>query len=136
MIVHERAEINIDDQIPLNDESPCAADAFEAELYEGKVQIRITPFDSFGQVKIYKNNLETINNVKVVSKMWSEEEGFSFIVEVKAPLALGHLLRKMPDIESVLPDEGKCGRGHHKSDCRKILVVMKATDDLPIPESD
>ena len=132
MILHEDTAINLDDRVALNGEYPYGVDTGAAGLYEGRVQLIITPFESFSQVKNCKASLENIIGLEIVSSMWSEEEGFSIIVDIKTPLALESLLRDMPDVASVQPDAAKSRHGRHHSS-QKIEVVLKTPSESSWP---
>jgi hypothetical protein len=100
----------------------------DSEVYQGEVQLQITPFESFSQIKKYRKYLAEIKDLKVVSESWSEDEGFSIIVEALVPLALGRLLRDIPEVECVQLNAKKTSHGGQKQSCKKMLVVMKTPE--------
>jgi hypothetical protein len=100
----------------------------DSEVYQGEVQLQITPFESFSQIKKYRKYLAEIKDLKVVSESWSEDEGFSIIVEALVPLALGRLLRDIPEVECVQLNTKKTSHGGQKQSCNKMLVVMKTPE--------
>jgi hypothetical protein len=106
-----------------------AASGLDSEVYEGEVQLQITPFESFSQIDKYKKHLATIKDLKILSESWSEEEGFNIVVSVQVPLALGHLLQDMPEVACVrLSNNKKSGHHNPKHDSKKMLVVMKTSE--------
>jgi hypothetical protein len=105
----------------------------DSEVCEGDVQLEIKPFESFRQINKYTKYLSTIENLRIVSESWSEEEGFNIIVSVQVPLALGRLLQDMPEVARVHIDGKKSGYSGNKKGYEKMVVVMKTTDALPEP---
>ncbi len=108
------------------------AAAPDPELCEGDVQLEIKPFESFQQITKYTKYLSTLENVKIVSESWSEEDGFTINVSVKVPLALGHLLQDMPDVACVHITAKKTGR---TNGCKKLVVETKTSAPAaePVP---
>ena len=105
----------------------------DAEVCEGEVQLEIKPFESFRQINKYTKYLSTIENLRIVSESWSEEEGFNIIVSVQVPLALGRLLQDMPEVARVHINGKKSGYSGYKKGYKKMVVVMKTADAIPEP---
>ncbi len=105
----------------------------ESEVCEGDVQLEIKPFESFRQINKYTKYLSTIENLRIVSENWSEEEGFNIIVSAQVPLALGRLLQDMPEVARVHINGNKTGYSGHKNGCKKMVVVEKTNDAIPEP---
>jgi hypothetical protein len=93
-----------------------------AALYEGDVRLEITPFESFKQIDKYKKYLAKIQDVRIVEDSWSEEEGFSIVVSVQTPVALGRLLENMPGVARVQYD-GKTGNSRKQGQQKMVVVV-------------
>jgi hypothetical protein len=98
------------------------------EVYEGEVQLQITPFEGFSQIKKYRKYLAEIKDLKIVSESWSEDEGFSFIVKAQVPLALPRLLQNLPEVACVQLNTKNNGHKSHKQNNKKMLVVMKTSE--------
>jgi hypothetical protein len=96
-----------------------------ATLYEGDVRLEITPFESFKQIDRYKKYLVKIPGISIVADSWSEEDGFSVVVSVRTPVALGRLLENMPGVARVQYDSEKPGRSQ-KHGQQKMVVVVNA----------
>ena len=112
-----------------------AAD-LDSEVCAGEVQLEITPFESFSQINKYKKYLATINDIRLVSESWSEDEGFNIVVSVRVPLALGRLLQDMPEVARVKLSGNKACHNSKKHNCSKMVVVMKTPDAAlaePVP---
>jgi hypothetical protein len=73
-------------------------------LYQGNIFLRLSPVLSFAEVSKFSRLLSSLDNVKVVSSNWSEDEGFVIIVSLKSPLALLPVLASMPEIAEVRPE--------------------------------
>jgi hypothetical protein len=101
------------------------------ELYEGNVQLEIMPFESFHQINKYTRYLATLENVKIVSEDWSEEDGFSITVSLQVPMALGNLIQDMPEVARVYIN----GQKSSNKNCKKMVVEMKtpAVATAPMP---
>jgi hypothetical protein len=109
-----------------------SAVSLDPELCEGEVQLEVSPFEGFHQINKYTQYLSTLENVKIISERWSEEEGFSITVSVQVPLALGRLLQDMPEVARVYVNSKKSG---YKKNCQKMVVEMKTPDvaSEPVP---
>ena len=105
----------------------------DSDVCEGEVRLQITPFESFSQVNKYKKYLATIKDIKVVTQSWSEEEGFSIVVSVSVPLALGRLLQDMPEVARVQLNNTRHGHYSQKQSCKKMTVVLKTPEQAPEP---
>ena len=102
--------------------------AVEEEVCEGDIRLEIKPFESFRQVDKYTRYLSSVKNLKIISKSWSEEEGYNIQLSAQMPLALGRLLRDMPEVAQVRVN-GKTGYKGYK----KMVVTVKTTGSLPEP---
>jgi hypothetical protein len=105
----------------------------DAEYCQGNIQLEIKPFDSFHQINRYTRYLSTIENLKIVSESWTEDEGLKIIVSVQVPMALARLLQDMPEVARVYLNCQKAGFGGMKKGCQKMLVEMKTTEAVPEP---
>jgi hypothetical protein len=105
----------------------------DSEVCEGDVQLEIKPFESFRQINKYTKYLSTIENLKILSESWSEDEGFNIIISMQVPLALGRLLQDMPEVARVHINGKKTGYSGYKKECKKMVVEMKTTDAVPEP---
>ena len=103
----------------------------DPELCEGEVQLEIKPFESFHQINKYTRYLSTVENLKIVSESWSEEDGFRITVSVQVPLALGRLLKDMPEVARVQINSKKSGYGGYKKGYQKMVVEMKTPEAAP-----
>ena len=88
-----------------------------SELYEGDVELAIVPFESFKQTNQFRKRLSTIDNLRIVSDSWSEDEGFIIIVSLKEPMALGSILQDIPDVEKVYRED------------EKVVVLFKTPEE-------
>ena len=77
-----------------------------SELYEGDVQLAIKPLVSYMQINEFRKNLRTVENLRIISDSWSEDEGNIIVVSLQEPMALARVLREMPTVEK-LYREGK-----------------------------
>jgi hypothetical protein len=109
-------------------EAISAADP-EGEFCQGEIQLEIRPFENFRQINKYTRYLSTIENLKIVSECWSEDEGYNIVVSAQVPLALGRLLQDMPEVAHVQVAGNK--PGNHGN--RKMLVLVKASEVVPEP---
>jgi len=75
-----------------------------SELFEGDVKLEITPFIDFKQTDQIKKYLKGINNVKVISQGWSEEEGYIFFLSITEPTVIGPIFQRIPGIQKVYGD--------------------------------
>jgi putative nucleotidyltransferase with HDIG domain len=75
-----------------------------SELFEGEVKLEITPFINFKQTDRIKKYLLGIDNVKVISQGWSEEEGYIFFLSITEPTVLGPIFQQIPGVEKVYGD--------------------------------
>lgn len=98
----------------------------DAAVCEGNIQLEIKPFESFHQINKYTKYLSSMENIKIVSECWSEDEGYNIIVSVQVPLALGRLLQDMPDVARVQLNGQKHG-------LKKMAVVLKTPEAIPEP---
>jgi hypothetical protein len=105
----------------------------DAEVCEGDIRLEIKPFESFRQISKYTKYLSTIENLRIVSESWSEDEGFNIIVSVQVPLALGRLLQDMPEVARVHINGNKSGYSGYKKGYKKMVVMMKTTEVAPEP---
>lgn len=99
----------------------------EWELFEGYVQLAIRSFESFHQVDKYTRYLATIENLRILSESWSEDDGFKVIVSAQAPLALERLLLMVPEVGRVYSNGQKPGHGGFRKRYPELVVEMKAT---------
>jgi hypothetical protein len=109
-----------------------AAASADRELCEGNVQIEITSFESFRQIDKCTRYLAAIENLRIVSESWSEEDGLKIIVSVEAPLALAGLLEDMPEVARVYFNGRKSSFGFKKGYSR-MVVEMKSTEPAREP---
>jgi len=72
-----------------------------SELYEGDVRLEIESSEDFKQVNQFRKCLKTVENLRIASSNWSEEEGLMIIVSLRSPVPLGSILSRMPMIEQV-----------------------------------
>jgi hypothetical protein len=100
----------------------------ERDLYEGNVQLEIRSFESFRQIDKYTKYLSTIENIRIVSESWSEDEGFRIFVSIQAPLSLERLLQSMPEVARVYFNGYKSSYGGLKKGYPKMVVEMRATE--------
>jgi hypothetical protein len=101
----------------------------ESGVCEGDIQLEIKPFENFSQINKYTKYLSTIENLRILSESWSEDEGFNIMVSVRVPLVLARLLEDMPEVAQVEINCKKSGyRGY-----KKMVVMMKTTDAVPEP---
>ena len=107
----------------------------DSEVYEGEVQLAITPFESFSQINKFKKYLSSINDLKIISENWSEEEGLSIAISLQEPLALAHVLRDMPEVARVKLSSNKSCHNDKKHGSKKMVVVMKTPEAAlePVP---
>ena len=109
-----------------------AAASTERDMCEGNVQLEITSFDSFRQIDKCTRYLAAIENLRVISESWSEEDGLKIIVSVDAPLALAGLLEDIPEVERVHFNGRKSSFGFRKGYSR-MAVEMKSTEPVLEP---
>jgi len=88
-----------------------------SELYEGDVELAIVPFESFKQTNQFRKDLLTIENLRVVSDSWSEDEGFVIVVSLRQPIALTSVLRSMPAVKDVYRED------------KRMVVVLKTSQE-------
>jgi hypothetical protein len=101
----------------------------ESGVCEGDIQLEIKRFEDFHQINKYTRYLSTIENLRIISESWSEDEGFNIVVSARVPLALARLLRDMPEVAQVEINGKKSGyRGN-----KKMVVMMKTADPSPEP---
>jgi putative nucleotidyltransferase with HDIG domain len=100
---------------------PKAIIDISSELFEGEVKLEITPFIDFKQTDKIKKYLLGINNVKVISQGWSEEEGYIFFLSVTEPTVIGPIFQRIPGIQKVYGDG-------------KRIIAEGKTDDSAAPE--
>lgn len=121
------------DKVAKVPQSAIPVDDVDTELGVGNVQLEIKSFDSFHQINRYTRYLSTIENLRIISESWSEDEGLKIIVSVRVPLALARLLEDMPEVARVHFSGGKSGNGGPKKGSQKIVVEMKTTEADPEP---
>jgi putative nucleotidyltransferase with HDIG domain len=100
---------------------PKAIIDISSELFEGEVKLEITPFIDFKQTDQIKKYLKGINNVKVISQGWSEEEGYIFFLSITEPTVIGPIFQRIPGIQKVYGDG-------------KRIIAEGKTDDSVAPE--
>ncbi len=103
----------------------------DSGICQGNIQLEIKPFENFHQINKYTKYLSTIENLRIVSESWSEDDGFNIIVSAQVPLALGRLLQDMPEVAQVHINGRKSGYSGNKKGYNKMVVEMKTTDALP-----
>jgi len=101
---------------------------YAKELCEGIVQLEIRSFESFRQINRYTKYLSTIENLRIISESWWEEEGFKIVLSVQAPMVLRYLLQDMPEVKRVYYNGNKSGFGGYKKGCQKIVVELNTTE--------
>jgi hypothetical protein len=106
-----------------------AASSTDHDVCEGNVQLEITSFESFRQIDKCTRYLGAIDNLRIVSESWSEEDGLKIIVSVEAPLALAGLLEDIPEVERVYFNGRKSSFGFRKGYSR-MVVEMKSTEPV------
>ncbi len=72
-----------------------------SELYEGYVRLEIESSEDFKQVNQFRKCLKAVENLRIASSNWSEEEGLMIIVSLRSPVPLGGILSQMPMVEQV-----------------------------------
>ncbi|MFH1169294.1 MAG: HD domain-containing phosphohydrolase [Chloroflexota bacterium] len=84
--------------------SEAAERAIAPELYRGDVELAIKSPVDFRQINQFKRCLRTVADLKIILDGWSEAEGSIVVVSLQKPLALAGLLREMPIVEQVYPN--------------------------------
>ncbi len=107
----------------------------EQVLCEGIVQLKIASFESFYQINRYTKYLSTIDNLRVLSESWWEDEGFRITLSVQTPLPLESILKAMPEVTRVYSNRRKSGLGGYKKGYHKMVVEMKTSETAlePVP---
>lgn len=107
----------------------------EQKLCEGIVQLKIASFESFYQINRYTKYLSSIDNLRVLSESWWEDEGFRITLSVQVPLPLESILQAMPEVTRVYSSGRKSGFGRYKKDYHKMVVEMKTAEAAlePVP---
>ena len=100
----------------------------EWELFEGYVQVSIKSFESFRQIDKYARYIAAIDNLRIISESWSEEDGFKIIISTQAPLALERLLLMMPEVRRVYFNGQKSGHGGFQKRLPELVVELKAAE--------
>jgi len=101
----------------------------ESGVCEGDIQLEIKPFESFSQINKYTNYLSTVENLRIVSESWSEDDGLNIIVSLRAPVVLAPILEDMPEVAQVEMNGRKSGfRGY-----KKMVVRMKMAEAVLEP---
>jgi hypothetical protein len=72
-----------------------------SELYEGYVRLEIESSEDFKQIDQFRKCLKAVENLRIASSNWSEEEGLMIIVSLRSPVPLGGILSQMPMVEQV-----------------------------------
>jgi len=72
-----------------------------SELYEGYVRLEIESSEDFKQINQFRKCLKAVENLRIASSNWSEEEGLMIIVSLRSPIPLGGILSQMPIVEQV-----------------------------------
>jgi hypothetical protein len=72
-----------------------------SELYEGYVRLEIESSEDFKQIDRFRKYLKAVENLRIASSNWSEEEGLMIIVSLRNPIPLGGILSQMPIVEQV-----------------------------------
>jgi hypothetical protein len=72
-----------------------------SELYEGYVRLEIESSEDFRQINQFRECLKAIENLRIASSNWSEEEGLMIIVSLRSPVPLGGILSRMPMVAQV-----------------------------------
>ncbi len=72
-----------------------------SELHEGYVRLEIESAEDFKQINQFQECLKAVENLRITSSNWSEEEGLMIIVSLRSPIPLGGILNQMPIVEQV-----------------------------------
>ena len=88
-------------------------------LYEGNVRLRIATVLSYQDISRFARILMSAKNIKVISYVWSEEDGFILTATVLYPLDLVGLLRVMPEVVEAKPE-------YNKNKDPEIFITLKS----------
>lgn len=87
--------------LPEARDAETGADAASPETCEGGVQLAVVAPDGLAQVKLFKEYLEKVDGLNIISDSWSEAEGTIIYVSLQKPVALTSILNTMPVVEKV-----------------------------------
>ena len=93
-----------------------------SELYEGDVRLEIKSSEDFRLVDQFQKCLKDVENLRIASNNWSEDEGLMTIVSLKSPVRLGKILSKMPIVQQV----------YKKPDSIVVVLNTSAADIPPV----
>lgn len=86
------------------------------ELCEEGVRLAIKSSLGFKEVNKFKKYLKTVENLRILSDGWSEDEGITIILSMQNPITLSSVLNEMPIVEKV------CEKS------KNLLVVLKNSE--------
>ena len=72
-----------------------------SELYEGDVRLEIKSSDDFRLVDQFQKCLKDVENLRIASNNWSEDEGLAIFISLQSPVPLGDILSQMPMVAQV-----------------------------------
>ena len=72
-----------------------------SDLYEGNAWLEIKSLEDYKQIDQFIECLRLLENIRIKSFNWSENEGVTVVVSLQNPLPLGDILSQMPMIEHV-----------------------------------
>ena len=72
-----------------------------SDLYEGNAWLEIKSLEDYKQIDQFIQCLRLLDNIRIKSFNWSENEGVTVVVSLQNPLPLGDILCQMPMIEHV-----------------------------------
>ena len=91
-----------------------------SELFEGYVRLEIESSEDFKQINQFRKCLKAVENLRIASSNWSEEEGLMIIVSLRSPVPLGGILSRMPMVAQV-----------YKKHENIVTVLNGSTVDVP-----
>lgn len=82
-------------------EAETTASLSGSELYEGDIRLEIKSPEDFRQVDQFRKCLKKVENLRIASNSWSEDEGLIIFVSLRSPVPLGGILSQMPMVAQV-----------------------------------